>query len=111
MGGLRDVEKKKMIDLVNWKKSVLNRLILEAYKLLNLITFYTIKGGKEVHAWSLKKGQTALDAAALVHTDFAKSFIKAEVIPVTKLLEIGDWKIAKEQGKIRLEGKDYQVQD
>ena len=57
------------------KESGLNQLIREAYKLLNLITFYTIKGGKEVHAWSLVDGSTAIEAAEKVHTDFAKKFI------------------------------------
>ncbi|OGG04022.1 hypothetical protein A2W14_00825 [Candidatus Gottesmanbacteria bacterium RBG_16_37_8] len=104
-------EKKDYLKEISIEKSGLENLIQKAYLILNLITFYTIKGGQEVHAWSLKKGQTAHEAAALVHTDFAKSFIKAEVIPVSFLLEIGDWKIAKEKGKIRFEGKDYQVQD
>ena len=78
---------------------------------MDLSTFYTIKGGKELHAWSLKKGLTALEAAEKVHTDFAKNFIKAEVISVNQLLETGSWKPAKENGLIHLEGKDYTVQD
>lgn len=89
----------------------LERLVLHAYQLLDLITFYTIKGGKEVHAWSIKKGNSALEAAEKVHTDFAKNFIKAEVIEADKLLEVGSWKEARETGKIRLEGRDYIVQE
>lgn len=89
----------------------LERLIKKAYEILDLITFYTIKGGKEVHAWSLKDGKTAFDAAAEVHTDFAKNFIKAEVINVNELLSAGGWKEAKEKGKVRLEGKDYIMQE
>lgn len=89
----------------------LDRLILHAYELLGLITFYTIKGGKEVHAWSIKKGATAIDAAASVHTDFAKGFIKAEVINIDELLSLGGWKEAKEKGKVRLEGRDYITQN
>jgi ribosome-binding ATPase YchF (GTP1/OBG family) len=92
-------------------KPGLDRLILHAYDLLGLITFYTIKGGQEVHGWSLKNGSTALDAAATVHTDFAKAFIKAEVINVEELFGAGGWKEAGEKGKLRLEGKDYIVQD
>jgi small GTP-binding protein len=93
------------------KESGLERLIKKAYELLGLITFYTIKGGKEVHAWSLKRGATALDAAGEVHTDFAKNFIKAEAINVDELLAEGGWQQAKEKGKVILEGKDYIVKD
>jgi len=89
----------------------LDRLILYAYELLGLITFYTIKGGKEVRAWSIKRGAAAVDAAGVVHTDFAKGFIKAEVINIDELLGLGGWKEAKEKGKVRLEGRDYQVND
>jgi len=85
------------------------RLIKQAYQLLGLITFYTIKGGKEVHAWSLKEGRTAIDAAGEVHTDFAKGFIKAEVINVDELLGLEGWRQAKEKGMVRLEGRDYPV--
>ena len=108
---LDNVEKAEMFKMLQWERSGLERLILEAYKLLDLITFYTIKGEKEVSAWSLKKGETALDAAERVHTDFAKKFIKAEVINVKSLLDIGSWKDAKEKGRVGLEGKDYVVQD
>jgi len=93
------------------KESGLEKLVKRAYSLLGLITFYTIKGGKEVHAWSLPAGKTALDAAAEVHTDFAKNFIKAEVVNVDKLLAVGSWKAAKEKGGMKLEGKDYIVED
>jgi len=86
-------------------------LIRDAYSLLGLITFYTIKGGKELSAWSLQKGQLAIDAAGRVHTDFAQKFIRAEVVPVDALLTTGSWTRAREAGKIRLEGKDYIVQD
>lgn len=86
-------------------------LIKEAYKLLDLITFYTVKGGKEVTAWSLKEGTTALGAAEKVHTDMAKGFIKAEVIGFNDLVASGGWSQAKVKGKIRLEGRDYQVRD
>jgi len=88
-----------------------DQLIKVAYDLLGLITFYTIKGGKEVTAWSLKSGSTALEAAEKVHTDMAKGFIKAEVIPVGELLKIGDWTKAKSLGKISLVGKDYIIKD
>ncbi len=89
----------------------LEQLIREAYKTLGLISFYTIKGGKEVHAWSIKNGSKAIDAAAVVHTDFAKNFIKAEAINVDELLKDGRWKEAKDRGQVPLEGRDYIVQD
>ena len=92
-------------------ESGLEKLIQRAYQLLGLISFYTIKGGKEIHAWSLKDGKTAFDAAAEVHTDFAKNFIKAEVINVDELLSAGGWKEAREKGKVKLEGRDYIVKD
>jgi len=104
-------EKRQYLEEIGVAETGLERLILHAYQLLNLITFYTIKGGKEVHAWSLKKGETAFGAAAEVHTDFAKNFIKAEAINVDKLLAVGGWKAAREKGEVKLEGKDYIVQD
>lgn len=88
-----------------------DELIQEAYKLLGLITFYTIKGGKEVRAWSLKEASSAFVAAEKVHTDMAKGFIKAEVIGFEGLVGIGSWQSAKSQGKVRLEGRDYQIKD
>jgi hypothetical protein len=102
-------EKEEYLSSLGIKESGLNQLINAAYKLLNLITFYTIKGGKEVHAWSIVDESTAFEAAEKVHTDFAKKFIKAEVIEINDLFSAGDWKQAKEKGKIRLEGKDYIV--
>lgn len=104
-------ERREYLVELGIKESGLDKVIKSAYKLLGLITFFTIKGGKQVQAWPIKEGSTALDAAGLVHTDFAKGFVKAEVIGVNELLEIGGWKEAQEKGKIRLEGKDYEVCD
>ncbi len=92
-------------------KSRLDQLILACYNILDLITFFTIKGGKEARAWTLKKGSEILKAAEKVHTDFAEKFIKAEVLPWQKLIEIGSWSKAKETGQIKLAGKEYLVQD
>lgn len=102
-------EKKEYLGSLGIKEDGLNQLISAAYKLLNLITFYTVKGGKEVHAWSIVDGSNAFEAAEKVHTDFAKKFIKAEVIEINDLFSAEDWKQAKEKGKLRLEGKDYIV--
>jgi ribosome-binding ATPase len=87
----------------------LEKLIKKAYTTLDLISFYTIKGGKEVHAWSLERGKSAIEAAERVHTDFAQKFIKAEVVDVKTLLDAGSWKNAKDKGLVRLEGRDYKV--
>jgi len=90
-------------------ESHLDYLIKACYNILDLITFYTIKGNEEVRAWPLKKGLKAIDAAGKVHTDFKEKFIKAEVISQDKLTE--SWTKAKEQGLIKTVGKDYEVQD
>jgi ribosome-binding ATPase len=88
----------------------LDRLAQRAYRLLDLITFFTA-GEKEVRAWELRGGLTAVDAAASIHTDFAKGFIRAEISGVEDLLSAGSYLALREQGKQRLEGKDYVVQD
>jgi GTP-binding protein YchF len=88
----------------------LDRLAQRAYSLLDLITFFTA-GEKEVRAWELRGGLTAVDAAASIHTDFAKGFIRAEISGVEDLLSAGSYLALREQGKQRLEGKDYVVQD
>ena len=78
--------------------------------MLNLITFYTINEN-EARAWSIERGQKSTDAAGKVHSDMKKGFIKAEVINCKELLELGSIHKAKEEGKLRIEGKDYVVQD
>ena len=93
------------------KESGLDQVIRESYRLLDLITFFTIKGGKQVQAWPLKQGKTGFEAAGEVHTDMARGFIKAEVVSFDDLAASGSWGKAHELGKIRLEGKDYQVRD
>ncbi|MBZ9577428.1 DUF933 domain-containing protein [Patescibacteria group bacterium] len=92
-------------------KSKLDQLILACYNILDLITFFTITGGKETRAWTLKKGSNALEAAGKVHSDFKERFIRAEVIPWQKLVETGSWTKAKELGQIKTAGKEYIVQD
>ncbi|MCD6550243.1 redox-regulated ATPase YchF [bacterium] len=91
--------------------SSLDYLIKACYNTGNLITFFTIAGGKEVRAWSLKKDSEITEAAQKVHSDFKEKFIKAEVIPHNKLIELGSWARAKENGEIKIVGKDYKVQD
>ena len=92
-------------------KSQLDKLILACYNVLELITFYTITGGKEVRAWTLKEGGKAPEAGGRVHSDFEAKFIKAEVINWQKLIEAGSWQRARELGLLQTAGKDYVVQD
>lgn len=92
------------------KELSLNRMIGLSYDLLELQSFFTI-GDDEVRAWTLRRGGTALEAAGTVHTDMQKGFIRAEVIPVEELIALGGMSEAKAKGKLRLEGKDYPVQD
>ena len=89
----------------------LSELIKRAYQTLDLITFYTIKGGKEVRAWPIINGSSAIEAAGAIHTDMAKGFIKAEVINWNELISFGSWLKAKQAGRVRIEGKNYKVQE
>ena len=89
----------------------LEAFIRAGYRLLDLITFFTITGGKEVRAWTLRRGATAIDAAGSIHTDMARGFIRAEVMNVAELAEAGSVAALREQGKVRVEGRDYVVQD
>ena len=98
-----EVSSQKGFLVVNAKTGEgVEELIQEAYELLGLITFYTIKGGKEVRAWSLKEGASAFEAAEKVHTDMAKGFIKAEVVGYNDLVNSDSWQSAKSQGKISI---------
>ncbi|OGZ79393.1 MAG: redox-regulated ATPase YchF [Candidatus Staskawiczbacteria bacterium RIFOXYD2_FULL_37_9] len=91
-------------------ESGLDILIKKAYELLGLITFLTT-GEDETRAWTIKKGDTAPIAGAVIHTDFLNKFVKAEVVFWKDLLEAGSYAKAREQGKLRTEGKEYVVQD
>ncbi len=90
--------------------SRLPELIRQAYALLGLMTYFTT-GPEESRAWTVKQGSTAPKAGAAIHGDFEEKFIRAEVIHWTKLLEAGSWAAAREQGTLRLEGKEYVVED
>jgi GTP-binding protein YchF len=86
------------------------RLLRSISGLLGLLTFFTV-GEDEVRAWTLRRGASALEAAGTIHTDFAKGFIKAEVVPFAALAEVGSLAAARKKGMLRLEGKDYPVVD
>ena len=92
------------------QESGLDKLITATYKLLGLETFFTA-GTDEVRAWTFKKGMKAPECAGIIHTDFQKGFIKAEVMSYEDLVEYNDEKAVKEAGKLRLEGKEYLMKD
>lgn len=107
---LSKVEQREYLLSLGLEHSGLERLVKVCYQALDLITFFTILSN-EVRAWSVKRGTLAPAAAGTIHTDFEKGFIKAEVIEWERLLTVGDWSIAKEKGLVRIEGRDYQMQD
>ena len=93
------------------KKGAVEKLTREIFSKLNLITFFTVTGGKEIRAWALEKGSSVVEAAGKVHSDMEKGFIKAEVMGIDDLLELKSFKKAKSEGKVKLEGKDCKVKD
>lgn len=92
------------------EESGLEKLVKESYDLLGLMSYLTA-GEKEVRAWTIKKGTKAPQAAGKIHTDFEKGFIKAEIVSYDDLMEAGNFVKAKEKGKVRIEGKEYVMQD
>src|SRR5699024_9424967 len=90
--------------------SGLDQLIRASHQLLGLATYFTA-GEKEVRAWTFKQGMKAPEAAGIIHTDFERGFIRAEVVSYEDLMDAGSVGQARENGKVRLEGKDYIVQD
>jgi ribosome-binding ATPase YchF (GTP1/OBG family) len=86
------------------------RVINQSYCLMDIQSFFTV-GEDEVHAWAVPVGASALEAAGAIHTDLQKGFIRAEVIPNEELVALGTLNEARKKGKLRLEGKDYIVQD
>ncbi len=110
LAGLSDEEKQEMLEMAGIKESGLEQLIKATYDLLGLETFFT--GGKdEVRAWTYRKGMNAKECAGVIHTDFEKGFIKAEIMSYEDLDKYGSELKVKEAGKTRLEGKDYLMQD
>ena len=103
-------ERAEFLETLGLEEPGLNRLIHEAYKLLGLQTYFTV-GPKEARAWTIHVGDTAPQAAGVIHTDFEKGFIRAETIPYAEYIRLNGEVGAKEAGKMRLEGKEYVVQD
>ncbi len=107
---LDDADKQEFMDDLGLEEPGLNRVIRAAYKLLDLSTYFTA-GVKEVRAWTIPVGATAPQAAGVIHTDFEKGFIRAEITSYEDFVEYGGEQGAKDAGKWRLEGKEYIVQD
>jgi GTP-binding protein YchF len=107
---LEEEEQEEYLELLGMDEPVLNKIILAGYKLLNLETFFT-SGPKESRAWTIRKNSLAPQAAGVIHTDFERGFIKAEVISYEDFMNCGGESGAKKDGKLRLEGKDYLVMD
>ncbi len=107
---LSDEDKEEYLTVLGQKESGLDQVIRKTYSLLNLGTFFTC-GEKEVKAWTFVKGMKAPNCAGIVHSDFEKGFIRAEIISYEDLLNYGNEKRTREAGKVRIEGKNYIVKD
>ena len=103
-------EAAEFLTLYGIQEPGLRRVIRLSYALLGLQSFFTV-GEDEVRAWTIKVGATAVDAAGVIHTDLARGFIRAEVISYDALIESGSMAAARQRGLLRLEGKEYIVQD
>lgn len=110
LGDMDDNEKAEFLKELGIEESGLHQLIRKTYSLLGLATFFTA-GSDEVRAWTFKKGMKAPQCAGIIHTDFEKGFIKAEIMSYDDLVKYGTEKDVKDNGKMRLEGKDYLMQD
>ncbi len=107
---LSPAEQIEYLKQYNVEEVGLNRLIKEAYRLLSLISFLTA-GEIEARAWTIYKGMLAPAAAGVIHTDFEKHFIKADIIPFGQFVELGGWVKAREVGKVQIVGKEYEMKD
>ena len=107
---LADDEANEYLQSMGLNEPGLNRLVRVAYRMLGLRTFIT-SGEKEVRAWTIRAGDKAPQAAGVIHTDLERGFIRAEAIDWDKMVSAGGWSAAKEKGWVRIEGKDYVVQD
>ena len=107
---LDETEKKEFLLLEGIEEPALNKIIRKGFKILGLETFFTA-GPNELRAWTINKGSLAPQAAGKIHTDFERGFIKAETISFNDFISLGGESAAKENGKLRLEGKDYVVKD
>jgi len=107
---LNEGERREFLASAGIEEPGLDRLIHAGYRLLGLETFFTV-GENEVRAWTLHTGSTAYDAAGEIHTDFQRGFIRCETITWQEFVAAGSYKVARERGLVRSEGRDYRVQD
>ena len=107
---LEEDEKKMFLEDLGLSESGLDKLIAASYRILGLISYLTA-GEQETRAWTIKKGTKAPQAAGKIHTDFERGFIRAEVVNYQELLNAGTYAAARDKGLVRLEGKDYVMQD
>ena len=107
---LDESEKNEYLELLDMDEPVLNKIIFKGYELLGLQTYFTA-GPEEIRAWTIRSGSSAPNAAGIIHTDFERGFIKAEIIGYEDYVQCGGESGAKEKGKLRLEGKEYIVKD
>lgn len=110
MAELDDEERKAFLEELGLEESGLDKLIKASYRILGLISFLTA-GPKETRAWTIKAGTKAPQAAGKIHSDFERGFIRVEVVNYDDLVKCGSYNAAKDKGLVRLEGKDYVVQD
>jgi GTP-binding protein YchF len=110
LAGMTDDELNEYVEILGRKPITVEDVIMNAYKRLNLITFYT-GSQKECNAWSIERGADIKSAASVIHTDLGKNFITADVVNVERLIEVGGWVNAKEDGIIKNHGKEYIVND
>ncbi len=110
LAGLGEEEQREYLNSIGLTKTGLERLVQKAFEILGLQTFLTA-GEKEARAWTIKKGATAPEAAGVIHTDFEKHFIKADVVNWEDFISLGGWVKAREAGKVRLEGREYIMKD
>ena len=110
LSSLTDDEKSKFMREIGLEKMGISKLIKEGYDLLNLETFFT-SGKEESRAWTVRKNTLAPKAAGVIHTDFEKNFIRAEAVDTNDFIKYGSAEKCKENGKLRIEGKDYIVKD
>ena len=107
---LPDEEAAAFLEDAGLKEPALDAFIHEAYRSLNLLTFLTA-GESEVRAWTVRQGARAPEAAGVIHSDFERGFIKAEIVAFDELSASGSYPAARDRGKVRLEGKDYLMKD
>jgi GTP-binding protein YchF len=107
---LPEAERAPFLQELGLKESGLSQLIREGYDLLQLITFFTVNP-KELHAWTIRRGTTAVSAAGVIHTDFEKGFIRAEILKYTDLDRLGSEHAVKETGLLHVHGREYVVED